>query len=42
MVYELAQLGSTVLLVAKFTFVLVLLLILTLAAIPGCVRRRKR
>ncbi len=42
MLHELAQLGSTVFLIAGFTFVLVMLLIVSLAAIPGRVRRRKR
>jgi hypothetical protein len=42
MLQGLAQLGSTVLLIATFTFVLIVLLILSLAAIPGRVRGRKR
>jgi hypothetical protein len=42
MVHGLAQLGSTLLVIAEFTFVLIVLLILTLAVIPGRVRGRKR
>ena len=42
MLHELAQLGSTLFLIAEFTSALIVLLILSLAAIPGRVRGRKR
>jgi hypothetical protein len=42
MVHALAQLGSALLLIAGFVFVLIVLLVLSLAAIPGRVHRRKR
>jgi hypothetical protein len=42
MLHDLAEFGSEALLIAEFTFVLVVLLILGLAAIPGRVRKRKR
>lgn len=42
MLHELARFGSAALLIAEFTFVLIVLLILGLAAIPGRVRGRKR
>jgi hypothetical protein len=42
MLHELGQLGSTLLLIAEFTFVLIVLLIISLAAIPDRVPRRKR
>ena len=42
MLNELAELGSTLLLIATFAIVLIVLLILSLAAIPGRVRGRKR
>ena len=42
MLHELAGLGSTALLIAGFTFALIVLLIVGLAAIPGRVRSRKR
>jgi hypothetical protein len=42
MLHGLAQFGSGLLLIAEFTFVLIVLLLLSLAAIPGRVRRRKR
>ncbi len=42
MLHELAQFGSTLLLIAEFTFVLIVLLAISLAAIPGRVRGRKR
>lgn len=42
MLHGLAQLGSTFLLIGAFAFVLVVLLILSLAVIPGRVRGRKR
>jgi hypothetical protein len=41
MLHGLAQLGTTFLLIALFAFVLIVLLFLSLAAIPGRVRRRK-
>jgi len=41
MLHDLAEFGSAVLLIAEFTFVLVVLLILGLTAIPGRVRKRK-
>jgi hypothetical protein len=40
--HDLAEFGSEALLIAEFTFVLIVLLILGLAAIPGRVRKRKR
>ena len=42
MLHDLAEFGSAVLLIGEFTFILVVLLILGLAAIPGRVRKRKR
>ena len=42
MLEALAQFGSSFLLVAAFAFILIVLLILSLAAIPGRVRGRKR
>jgi hypothetical protein len=42
MLHDLAEFGSEALLIAEFTFVLVVLLILGLAVIPGRVRKRKR
>ena len=42
MLHGLAQFGSAFLLIGSFTLVLIVLLILGLAAIPGRVRGRKR
>lgn len=42
MLHALAQLGSTLLLICTFAFALIVLLILSLAVIPGRVRGRKR
>jgi hypothetical protein len=42
MLHDLAKFGSAALLVAIFTLILLVLLILGLAAIPGQVRKRKR
>jgi hypothetical protein len=42
MLRDLAEFGSQVLLIAAFTVVLIVLLLLGLAAIPGRVRKRKR
>jgi hypothetical protein len=42
MLHDLAKFGSAALLVAEFTLILLALLILGLAAIPGQVRKRKR
>jgi len=42
MLHDLAEFGSELLLIAEFTFVLIVLLIVGLAAIPGRVRKPKR
>jgi hypothetical protein len=42
MLHDLAEFGSEVLLIAEFTVILIVLLLLSLMAIPGRVRGRKR
>ena len=42
MLQELGEWGTTLLVIAEFTLVLIVLLIIFLAAIPGRVRGRKR
>jgi hypothetical protein len=42
MLHGLAQIGSTLFIVGAFIFALLVVLILSLAAIPGRVRGRKR